>query len=135
MTPAERQEAEEVKFTTCTETEGACRFVARAVQANSINDVRAMYKALLLDPDNAMATHNIAAYKLYSPQGALTTEGHNDDGDHGMGRVVLNTMQKANAKNVAVFVTRHYGGSHLGSKRLTAIEKVVNDVLAAYKNN
>ncbi len=100
MTPVEKQEDEEAKFTICMETEGTCRFVARAVQVNSLNDVREMYKALLLYPDNAMATHNIAARKLYSPQGALTTEGHKDDGDHGMRRVVLNTMQKANEKKM-----------------------------------
>ncbi len=52
-----------------------------------------------------------------------------------MGRIVFNTMQKANAKNVAVFVTRYYiWWLTLGIKKTKGNEKVVNDdVLLAYK--
>lgn len=72
-----------------------------------------------------LATHNIAAYKLYYPKSALTPKGHNDDGNESIRKkIVSNTMQKASAKNVAVFGIRHYDGLHLRSKRLKAIEKV-----------
>ncbi len=129
MSDVERTEALNTKFTTSTVQVGGCTFVARAATAHSLNDVRALYKAVLLNANNLSASHNIAAYRLYTPMGARTTEGYNDDGDFGMGRAVRDAMQNENARNIAVFVTRFYGGNHLGPKRFSAVKELVKTVL------
>ena len=54
---------------------------------------------------------------------------YNDDGDFGMGRAVRDAMQNENARNIAVFVTRFYGGNHLGPKRFSAVKELVKTVL------
>ncbi len=92
-----------------------CTFVARAAEAYRLSDVRELYRALMLNPQNMSATHNVAAYRLYNPQGAKTEEGHNDN-DYGICKTVKDALGKKNAKNFAVFITRFYGGKHLGPK-------------------
>lgn len=129
LSDAERKEALQTKFTESTVTEGGCTFIARSASAHSLNDVRALYKAVLLNANNLSASHNIAAYRLYTPLGAKTTAGYNDDGDFGMGRAARDILQKENAQNIAVFVTRFYGGDHLGPKRFRVVQDLVKSVL------
>ncbi len=128
----DRAEAISVKFTECSKQVDGCTFTARVAEANSIHDVRHLYRAIMLNPNNLSATHNIAAYRLYKPDGAKTEEGYNDDGDYGFGRLIKDKLQKLGAKNVAVFVTRFYGGEHLGPKRFPAVDKLVEEVMSQY---
>ncbi len=87
-----------------------------------------MYKSLLWNPNNMAATHNTAAYRLFSPEGARITDGYNDDGEHGMGKVVRDTLHRLDSKNVIVFVTRFYGGKNLGQKRFELVKDLVKRV-------
>ncbi len=135
MSDVERTEAMNKKFIECSVTVGGCTFVARAASAISINDVRLLYKGLLLNPQNVSATHNIAGYRLYSPVSSKTEDGYNDDGDFGLGRVIRNTLQECQSQNVAVFVTRFYGGAHLGSQRFAAVKDLVKSALEKFKNH
>ncbi len=132
MSKAEMEEARETfeKFTEGITAEGGSCFVARALPVQSLNDIRAAYKALLLKPECMAANHNMAAYRLYSTETTKTQDGYCDDGEFGMGRVIRNAMQRADAKNVVVFVTRTYGGQKLGSKRFTLVEQLVENTLA-----
>ncbi len=79
--------------------------------------------------------NNVAAYKRYisNPQGAKTKESHNDDGDYDIGKTAKDALGKKNAKNIAVFITRFYGGKHLGPKRFQEMNNLVEDVLAKYE--
>lgn len=129
----ERQEAINKKFIERSSAIGGCTFVARAAPAVSINDVRLLYKGLLLNPQNASATHNIAGYRLYSPETSKTEHGYNDDGDFGLGRTIRDTLQECQAQNVAVFVTRFYGGAHLGSQRFEAVKNLVKSAVEKLK--
>ncbi len=129
LSDAERAQALSTKFTECHTTEGGCTFVARAAPAKSINDVRALYKAILMNPENTSATHNIAAYRYCSP---TVNAGYNDDGDYGMGRAVRDALIRANSTDIAVFVTRYYGGSHLGKKRFDTVERLVTEILSKF---
>ena len=129
LNDTDRAEALETEFTECTKQVEGCVFVARAAEATTINDVRALYRAIMLNPENLSGTHNIAAYRLYSPIGARSEDGFNDDGDFGFGRTVKDKLQKLNAKNIAVFITRYYGGEHLGPKRFTAVESLVEELV------
>ncbi len=74
------------------------------------------------------ATHNTATYRPFSPQGATTTDGYNDDGEFGMGKVVRDTLHRLNVKNIIVFVTRFYGRKHLGQKRFDTVKEMVEKV-------
>ncbi len=47
----------------------------------------------------------------------------------GMGRLVRDAVIQCNGKNVAVFVTRNYGGRHIGSKRFTAAKEHIGSKL------
>jgi hypothetical protein len=130
MSPSERNEAEAVKFiTTNPILEGGSSFIARAAEVRSINDVRAVYKALMLKPGALSATHNVVAYRLYNPLGAKVEDGYFDDMEHGFGRVMKNALQNLNAQNVAVFITRQYGQTHLGAKRFEVYSQLVRDVI------
>ncbi len=53
LSDTERAQALRTRVTKCRTTEGGCTFIARAAPAQSINDVRALYKAILLNPENA----------------------------------------------------------------------------------
>ena len=65
-----------------------------------------------------------------------TEDGYNDDGDFGLGRVIRNTLQECQPQNVAVFVTRFYGGTHLGSQRFPAVKDlVVKSALEKFKDH
>ncbi len=90
-----------------------------------------MYKTLLLSPKNASAAHNTAAFPLYKPNGAISDTGYTDDSEHGMGRLVRDAIIESNGKNVAVFVTRHYGERHIGSKRFTVVKELVKQAVAS----
>ncbi len=134
MNLAEREEAEAVTFThTETVMEKGSSFIARAVKTGSINDVRAMYESLLTNPINLSATHNIAGYRLQPPNSTTVTDGFNDDDDFGMGRVVRDEMQKQGDMNMVIFITRQYGGIHLGNRRFEIIKDLVKKVLEKHK--
>ena len=110
-------------------------FAVKCAKATSINDVRALYKAVLLDPAIASASHAIAAYRLNSRDGTVTDEDFNDDGDFGMGRKALDAIQNLQMKNVVVFVVRLFGGTHLGPKRVQIVEKLVKESLKALESD
>ncbi len=99
---SERATALETKFVEVTKMVDGCTFVARAAEAYRLSDVRELYRALMLNPQNMSATHNVAAYRLYNPQGAKTEEGHNDDGDYGIGKTVKDALGRKNAFQIPI---------------------------------
>ena len=89
MENGEKEELAKIRFASSRlVNENASSFIAKATLVTNLNDVRKAYKALLLDPNNAQATHNIAAYIL--PSGAA---GYSDDRDYGMGRRMLQAIE------------------------------------------
>lgn len=128
MNDAEKKAATEVKFEEVSAKLDNSTFIVRAARVHSLNDCRSMYKSLLWNPNNMAATHNTAAYRLFSPEGARITDGYNDDGEHGMGKVVRDTLHRLDSKNVIVFVTRFYGGKNLGQKRFELVKDLVKRV-------
>ena len=134
MTAQERAgAAHNVGFTQATATEGGSRFTVRGAKVDTIEDCRKLYRHLMLDPTNMAANHNTAVYRLYSPIGARTSDGYNDDGEFGMGRTVRDYLQQLDARNVIIFVTRIYGGVHIGPKRFTIVKDLVKQVIETMK--
>lgn len=101
-------------------------FVGYATQAFSLKEIENFYLHLrLAEPE---ATPIMCAFKL--PGVDFTRQqGFLDDGEFGGGRVLMKTLQKHQACNQAVFVTRHYGGKHLGAVRFNMIEKCADQAL------
>ena len=61
------------------------------------------------------ATHNVPAYRVHAPDGPLR-EWADDAGEPGgsAGKPALNVLVQEDIQNVAVVVTRYYGGTKLG---------------------
>ncbi|WIV68527.1 IMPACT family protein [Natrialbaceae archaeon AArc-T1-2] len=70
-----------------------------------------------VDSEYADATHNVPAYRVRAdPDGELLREYSSDDGEPSgsAGKPALNVLQGRELENVAVVVTRYYGGTNLG---------------------
>lgn len=88
---------------------GAVEPVASVVAAERFCDrIRAQY------PD---ATHNVPAYRVHADDtGQFIREYQNDDGEPSgsAGKPIMNVLDGQSLENVAVVVTRYYGGTKLG---------------------
>lgn len=89
---------------------GACHNEAEA---------KAFLKELKRKKKFAKATHNTWA--------CLTDTAplKNDDGESGAGMVILRMLERENARNQIIVVTRWYGGKHLGGDRFRHVQDAV----------
>jgi len=86
------------------------RFIATAIPVTDEHAAKAALAGLRAEmPD---ATHHCSAWRLAAPN----LERANDDGEPGgsAGRPILAQLQGRDLFNVAVIVTRYYGGTKLG---------------------
>lgn len=86
------------------------RFIATAIPVTDEVAAKAALSQLRVEmPD---ATHHCSAWRLATP----SLERASDDGEPGgsAGRPILAQLQGRNLLNVAVIVTRYYGGTKLG---------------------
>ena len=96
-------------------------FQGHAVSVNNTSEVKLAYrriKQLYLESDHIMLAYNAKGYT-----------DHQDDGEFGAGKKLDQIIAQSLMKNVALFVTRDYGGIHLGQRRFFHIEKVARDIL------
>lgn len=104
-----------------TEHQDGSIFVGYAAEAFTAQSVQNLYDALKLRiPD---ATHIACAFKFPGTDIAKN-QGFVDDGEFGAGRALLNLLHKNKAYNKVLFITRHYGGQHIGVRRFQLMEKV-----------
>jgi len=86
-------------------------FVGHATPARTVEDAESFVDAVReAYPD---ATHNVPAYRVRADP---LREWASDDGEPGdsAGKPSLNVLQQEALENVAVVVTRYYGGTNLG---------------------
>jgi len=90
------------------------RFITTIARASTVEDAVAFIRAV--GEEFRDATHNCWAY-LVGPPGDTSRIGMSDDGEpHGTaGRPMLNALMHAGVGDVAVVVTRYYGGTKLGT--------------------
>lgn len=101
-------------------------FVGYAAEIFSAEQAQKYYDALKMKvPD---ATHIACAF-LIPAESVAKSYGCIDDGEHGAGRTLLNMLVKNKAQNRAVFITRHYGGKHIGATRFQIMERVGSSAL------
>ena len=105
------------------------RFIATAAHAPTTDEAKAFIARVRAE--FADATHNVFAYVVGF--GATTTLGASDDGEPGgtAGRPALAVLQGSGLGDVAVVVTRYFGGTLLGTGGLVrAYGDAVRAVLA-----
>ena len=75
-----------------------------------------MMKYLLKDSYFRKATHNSYAYRIQQENGSIL-EGKNDDGETWAWMCILRELQRENAVNIVIVVTRYFWGIHLQADR------------------
>lgn len=82
-------------------------------------EAKAFLKELKRRKKFAKATHNTWA--------CLTDDGplKSDDGESGAGMVILRMLEREEARNTVIVVTRWYGGKHLGGDRFRHVQEAV----------
>jgi putative IMPACT (imprinted ancient) family translation regulator len=86
----------------------------------------------------AKATHNILAYRLVKTRNdtskvkipdSIVIQDYDDDGETAAGGRLLKLLENCGCENVAVVVSRWYGGVKLGPDRFKDINTVARDLL------
>ncbi|ETM38642.1 hypothetical protein, variant 1 [Phytophthora nicotianae] len=101
-------------------------FIAHACHVKCVEDVRSFLALLLDDRKIERAIHNMLAYRII---GEFTVKDNDEDGEHGAGSKLSNLLELLKAENVAVVVTRWYGGIKLGPDRFKHINASARQVL------
>ncbi|KAE9031491.1 hypothetical protein PF004_g48 [Phytophthora fragariae] len=101
-------------------------FIAHACPVKCVEDVRSFLALLLDDRKIERAIHNMLAYRII---GDFTVKDNDEDGEHGAGSKLSNLLELLKAENVAVVVTRWYGGIKLGPDRFKHINASARQVL------
>ncbi|KAJ3335952.1 hypothetical protein HDU93_004015 [Gonapodya sp. JEL0774] len=114
-------------------------FVAHLSPVSSPAEFKNFLNHLLTDRRIARATHNISAYrivkqvstgsKVSKSDAPIIQQDCDDDGETAAGGRLLHLMEIVDARNVAVVVSRWYGGIQLGPDRFKHINSVARSVL------
>lgn len=117
-------------------TDRASVFQAHAIKVNSLAEVNKYKKYLLTQKKIKKATHNISAYRFIDNKSKLF-EDYDDDGEDGAGIRILGVLQKMEAMNVFVVVSRWFGGILLHHDRFKRINdsaiNLINQHLDIFK--
>ena len=118
----ERDKQDKMKLSSSdTITESESTFAAYAYKTGQIHEVRRAYrKVRRLHPG---AAHVIAAYNLRG------NRGFQDDEEYSAGSKALKLLEQDSPINIAVFIVRTYGGTHIGPKRFDHILEVAKQAI------
>jgi uncharacterized YigZ family protein len=106
------------------------RFIATIAEARTAEDARAFIDSMRAEFSDA--SHNVYAFR--AGFGASVTEGMSDDGEPPgtAGRPALSVLRGANLGDVALVITRYFGGTKLGTGGLVrAYTESAQEALAA----
>ena len=107
-------------------------FIGYTTAVRTMEEVNAAYAKVC--GLNASARHVIRACALPGRSFPTNVDFHNDD-EHGLGAEMLDILEGSDITNRAVFVARHYDGTHIGTKRIDAILDVTHKALLANSHN
>lgn len=111
-------------------TDRKSTFQAHSCPVFSMEDVRSFLSILLDDRKVERAIHNMLAYRIV---GDFTVKDNDEDGEDGAGSIMSHLLELTHAENLAVVVTRWYGGIHLGPDRFKHINRVARDAIEAIR--
>ncbi|MBV1900813.1 MAG: YigZ family protein [Kordiimonadaceae bacterium] len=90
---------------------------------SSADEAKSFIKELCRKKKFAKATHN--TWALLHSEGPTK----NDDGESGVGMVIVRMLERENLQNHIIVVTRWYGGKHLGGDRFRHVKDAVRHYL------
>lgn len=108
------------------ETKSNSGFASFAVAVKDFDDINAAY--LKLKMKYADATHVACAYRLPGANTPINQDSV-DDGEIGCGRTMLKAIKDEGLMNVAIFIVRYYGGTHLGTQRFDLFRSLTRKAL------
>ena len=109
-------------------TERRSVFQAHCCACDSAEEVRAFVDLLLSNRRLASATHNVLAYRIELREGVWAAD-CDDDGENAAGGRLLHLLGALRARNVAVVVSRWFGGIHLHGDRFKLFNQVARALL------
>jgi len=96
-----------------------------------MSDVESFRRIVLSDSKVAKATHNILAYRFTSTAG-ISHSDHDDDGETAAGGRLSEIIRLMGVEDVAVIVSRWFGGTLLGADRFKIINNTARQLLEKY---
>ena len=96
------------------------------------DDIKSLLKCHTTKKKYRTATHNTWAARVSSENGI--EEMKSDDGETGAGSVILAVLEGEKAVDLAVIVTRWYGGKHLGPDRFRHVKNAAHMALKEARN-
>ncbi|PVZ98990.1 hypothetical protein BB558_005004 [Smittium angustum] len=103
-------------------------FIGFVAKVKSEKEVQEFKGKLLKNPRIEKATHNILAFRIKLDNGYYAQD-NDDDGESAAGKRLLTLLVNIGADNVAVIVSRWYGGIHLGPERFKLINSAARSAL------
>jgi hypothetical protein len=104
-------------------------FQAHLADITSRDQVDQVLTELKKDRKIAKATYNMWACRVFDEKKETYLEDGKDDGENLGGERLLHLLQRSDAKNVVIIVTRWHGGIHIGNDRFKHINKCASDLL------
>ncbi len=129
----EREELEKCDFF-ATEVQGEknSKFQGFGLKVNNVREVRKGYRALKWRYPHA--THIMSAYRICNSEGKLETA-KQDDGEINGSQKILEALNAIPIDGLAVFVSRQYGGQHIGRNRFNHIKQCAEAVIDEFKES
>ena len=96
----------------------------------TVQEAKAAYLALLQNNEVATAHHISYAYTVPEKSKdatAITLTGHDDDGEFGASKILLDILTKT--ENTFIAVSRLHKGPNIGKKRFQLVETCANKAL------
>jgi len=108
------------------------KFIGNIAKVNSINDAQKFIKEISQRYNNA--THNCWAYKVLEEGREIANYSDNNEPSGTAGKPIYGVIEKLGLSNVAIVVTRYFGGVKLGIRGLIdAYSKTAEEVVNASK--
>lgn len=107
-------------------TDRKSTFQGHACPVHCVEDVRSFLALLLDDRKIERAIHNMLAYRIV---GDFVVKDNDEDGEDAAGSKLSHLLELTKAENVAVVVTRWFGGILLGPDRFKHISTAARETL------
>lgn len=108
-------------------------FIGHCCPVRSAEEVEIFYNCIKMDKKYQSATHNILAYRYNSSSDhcgcSTVVHDYDDDGESAAGSRMAELMRLIPVENVAVVVSRWFGGVKLGPERFKLINNTCRDIL------
>jgi hypothetical protein len=104
-------------------------FVGHVASINSMEELNAFRNIVFSDRKVREATHNIQAYRFTEASTGVINHDCDDDGESAAGGRLAEMLRLMKVENIAIIVTRWFGGVKLGPDRFKLINNCARSVL------